>query len=74
MHQLEMSKLKIILKKLPIWLENNIKLLHVLTFLLVEKLEGKLCKQTFNVQKNNKLLFFDLLYFIPGKGYNKYIS
>ena len=31
MHQLEISKLKIILKKLPIWLENNIKLLHVLT-------------------------------------------
>lgn len=30
-HQLEISKVKVILKKLPIWLENNIKLLHVLT-------------------------------------------
>ena len=47
-HQLEISKLKIILKKLPIWLENNIKLLHVLT----------LYRRNWKVNSANKLLMF----------------
>ena len=73
MHQLEISKLKIILNKLPIWLENNIKLLCVLTLKRRNWKENSADKLLM-FKRINKLLFFDILYFIPGKGYDKYIS